>query len=165
MNVVARRFGDINPPRDLELPKGDPVARAQIQKMLSEMESAPSDCVMGEDEFKTDHYFSDGVYCRQIFLPKGVFVVGKIHRTSHLNIISTGDVTVRTQYGIDRLKGPCTFKSEVWTQRAVLAHEDTIWTCVHPTELTDVDEIEADIIAKSYDEYDKLLEGGVKWLG
>ena len=34
------------------------------------------------------HYFVNGVYGREIFIPAGVLVAGRIHKTEHISIIS-----------------------------------------------------------------------------
>ena len=44
-----------------------------------------------------EHSFSDGIYVRKIFIPKGVFVVGKIHKHDHPNFLLEGEVSVLTE--------------------------------------------------------------------
>jgi len=156
-NVLRQHFGDISP-----APAGDKATRDRIQELAWSLTGQLKAGSLEEDHSQVTHHFSKGVYCREIFMPKGSLIVGKIHKTAHMNIISQGDISVRTQFGSDRFKAPHAFKSEIGTQRAVYAHEDTIWTTIHPTELTDVDEIESEIIAKSYKEIEdmkKLTEG------
>ena len=41
---------------------------------------------------------------------------------------------------------------------AIYAHEDSTWTTIHATDLTDPDEIEDEIIADSFEELDLMLE-------
>ena len=103
-------------------------------------------------DFPLRHTFTSGIYCREIFIPKGSVIVGKIHRHDHINFISRGDVTVLTKDGLKRIKGPCTMVSSAGTKRAVYAHEDTVWTTIHanPTNETDLAKIEAFTIAKTY---------------
>jgi hypothetical protein len=92
-------------------------------------------------------------YGRQIFLPKGSIVIGKIHRHQHLNFIMQGRVSVSTEFGVKRFCAPCMFVSEVGLKRAVYAIEDTTWATVHLTEHRgeeNLDKIEDEVIAKSY---------------
>lgn len=98
------------------------------------------------------HHFAPGVYAREIFLPAGVTVVGKLHKHAHLNIISKGSVLVSTEKGNEQFDAPFTFTSYAGTKRAVHALEDTIWTTIHVTDKTDLEEIESEIIAKDYSE-------------
>jgi hypothetical protein len=101
------------------------------------------------------HHFAPSVYAREIFMPAGAVVVGKIHKHAHLNIISKGKVIVSTEFGKNELVAPCTFVSEAGTKRAVYIVEDCIWTTIHPTEETDLAKIEDHVIAK---DYESLLE-------
>jgi hypothetical protein len=50
-----------------------------------------------------------------------------------------------------KIAAPATFVSQPGTKRVVYALKDTVWTTVHVTESTDLDEIEAEIIAPSFE--------------
>lgn len=97
------------------------------------------------------HHFSTGIYAREIFIPKGTTLTGKIHRTEHLNIISQGDISVMTEHGIKRLKAPCTIVSKPGTKRVGYAHEDTVWTTIHGTNETDLVRLEEELIAETHE--------------
>lgn len=99
------------------------------------------------------HHFSHGVYARELFIPKGTVLTGKIHKYPQLNIMSQGELSVLTESGVVRVKAPFTIVSPAGTKRVAYAHEDTVWTTVHGTELTDVDEIEKVFIAQTEQEY------------
>lgn len=106
------------------------------------------------------HTFAPGSYAREIFLPRGCIVVGKIHKHAHLNIVTRGRVTVVTEFGpreIDATLAPVTFTSDAGSKRALYCHEDTIWTTIHLTDKTDLAEIEREIIAADYVELDQFL--------
>jgi len=109
------------------------------------------------DVFALKHTFTPGIYSREITLPKGVVVVGKIHRERHLNFISRGHVQVFTEDGgLEELIGPVTMVSEPGTKRTVRVIEETVWTTIHhnPDDLTDLDELEELVIAPSFAAYD-----------
>ena len=40
------------------------------------------------------HHFSKDVYARELFIPKGCFIVGKIHKHENLNILSQGELSI-----------------------------------------------------------------------
>ena len=117
----------------------------RLQGEMLEMEN-----IVGECEVK--HIFAPGVYAREMTIPKGIVIIGKIHKHRHVNIISKGSAEVMTEFGKVHIQAPCTFVSEVGTKRAVLALEDVVWTTIHPTNETDLAKIEDEVIAKSYDE-------------
>jgi hypothetical protein len=121
--------------------------RSKVLQMQDAMSQQPQiDC-------HVDHVFAPGLYARQIQMPAGALVVGKIHKHAHVNTISRGRCIVATEFGYEELTAPHTFVSKPGTKRAVYVLEDTVWTTYHPTEETDLGKIEDHVIAKSYDEY------------
>jgi hypothetical protein len=105
-----------------------------------------------------EHEFTEEGYRRTLDIPKGIVVVGKIHKHAHWNIIHYGHVLVYTpNEGLLELRGPLEFMSTPGTKRAVLALEDTRWTTVHETQETDLAKIEDYVIAKDYDDYNQFL--------
>jgi len=126
---------------------------ALLQGVLEDFPESqnPKEC----DEEYITHFFAPGVYVRQMSIPKGLVLVGKIHKTQHVSIISCGKVSVTTETGTEIIEGPYTFINEPGDKRAIYAHEDTVWTTIHPTEETNLEKIEDMVIAKDYAE----LEG------
>lgn len=104
-------------------------------------------------EMPVTNHFAHGVYGRELFIPKGTVLTGKIHKYSQLNIMSKGDISVLTEGGVKRVQAPFTIVSPAGTKRIAYAHEDTIWTTVHGTEETDIEKIEKRFIAQSEDEF------------
>jgi hypothetical protein len=97
------------------------------------------------------HTYADGVYVREIFIPKNKVLVGKIHKHSHPNFLMSGCVTVITESGgRERLNGPMSMISPAGTKRVVWAHSDTVWITVHVTDKTDVKQREEEVIVPDY---------------
>lgn len=133
----------------------DPVeVRNNILKLEACMQAMPEHQI----EIKTTHHICNGVYAREIFIPKGVTLTGKIHKTEHLNIISAGEITVWTDEGMKRIKAPCTLISKPGMKRVGYAHEDTVWTTIHGTQETDLVKLEADLIAKDFSEIEEMMK-------
>lgn len=107
---------------------------------------------MPQQEAPVKHHFSDGVYVREIFMPEGMLIVGKIHKTKHLNIIQQGACRVVTPTRILDIKAPYTFESEAGEQKVVFMYTDVVWSTVHVTEETDLEKIEEHCIAEEYNE-------------
>lgn len=98
-------------------------------------------------ELPLKHYFADGLYAREMTIPPGAGLTGKVHKTEHIAVISKGDITVWSEeFGTKRIKAPCTFVSAPGTRRAAIAHEETIWTTFHATRETDIDKLEAELV-------------------
>lgn len=109
-------------------------------------------------EIPVRHYFSQGVYAREITIPKGTLCTGLIHKHQQLNILSKGDISVLTADGMVRVQAPFTIVSPAGTKRIALAHEECVWTTIHGTDETDLDKIEAHFIAESDEELAAFLE-------
>ena len=107
------------------------------------------------------HHHSPGVYVREIFMPARSVVVGKVHKTRHLNIIQSGIATIITPYRKFLVAGPCTFESFEGDQKIGIIHEDCVWSTVHVTDEIDVGKIIEEIVASTYEEVEalKILEG------
>lgn len=107
-------------------------------------------------EAPVTNHFAPHVYMRQMDAAAGTIVISKMHRTEHLNILLKGSVTVVTENGIEYLKAPLILCSKPGTKRIGYFHEDSSWVTVHPTDLTDVDEIEKEVIVPE-EEIDAFL--------
>ena len=122
--------------------------------ILRELKPVPMDVV---------NHFSKGVYARELFIPRGTIITGKIHKFENLNIMSKGDVSILMEDGsISRIHAPYTVVSPPGTRRVVFAHEDTIWTTIHGTDERDVDAIEAQFIAQTPAEFELFCEQQLK---
>lgn len=133
-----------------------PVSRQKIIQFEQAMGTL-KDVQFGDQErCPLKHRFADGIYVRDIFFPKGMLVVGKIHRHAHPNFLMSGEVTVVSEaHGKQRFKAPHSWVSEPGTKRIIYAHEDSLWITVHATDETDLVKIEEELIAKSFDELDQ----------
>lgn len=103
-----------------------------------------------------EHHFAPGVYMRQMNAKAGTLVVSKMHRTKHMNILLTGSLTVATENGIELMAAPAVLKSMPGTKRIGYFHEDSSWITVHPTDSTDLEEIEKQVIVPE-EEIDQFL--------
>lgn len=122
-------------------------AREKVNLLETEMRKQP------QIELKTKHHFSYGIYARELLIPKGIMLTGKIHKCTQLNMLVQGEMDVLIGNDVKRIKAPFTIVSEAGTKRIAIAHEDCIWITVHGTHETDIDKIEAFFIAKDEKEY------------
>lgn len=121
--------------------------RAQVYQAEEVMKTLP------QVEMPVTHHFAEGVYGRELFIPKDTILTGKIHKYSQLNILSKGEMSVLTEEGVKRVKAPFHIVSPPGTKRIAYAHEDCVWTTVHGTSERDVEKIEEHFIAQSEAEY------------
>ena len=86
-------------------------------------------------EWPLKHSFSNGVYSRELTIPVGGLLVGKIHKHQHHNFLLKGEIIIITEEGgIETLKAPCSIVSSPGTQRIGYALEETIWATIHLNE-------------------------------
>ena len=128
--------------------------RDQIYALEAALSQHP-DAVFGDSDLcPLTHRFADGIYMREIRIPKGTVLTGKIHKYAHPNFLMSGEVLVVTEHGgREHLKAPLALISQAGTKRAVVALEDTVWITVHATSETDPAAIEAEVIAPDYEAF------------
>ena len=119
----------------------------QIERLESEM------LALGSVELPVVHHFSKGVYARELHIPAGTTITGKIHKHVNLNILSKGEISVLTESGIERICAPFTVVSPPGTKRVAYAHTDCVWTTIHGTDETDLEKIEAEFVTDSHKSY------------
>jgi hypothetical protein len=103
-------------------------------------------------EIIPEMYYGHKSAARVIHIPAGVACTGHIHKYPQINI-SVGDISVTTETGVQRFTGFNIIESPAGTKRALYAHADTIWTTIHGSTATDVETLEAEVIAHSEAEF------------
>lgn len=117
-------------------------AREAIMALQGELANLP------QLDLETLHYFVHGMYARQINIPAGTTLVGKIHKTEHFFMLLKGDMTLWTEDGMRRVQAPYVACAKPGIKRVGFAHEDSVCINVHATELTDLEQIETQLIEK-----------------
>jgi hypothetical protein len=135
----------------------------EVKKKLNDFDEC-EDTTEKLQHDNVNHYFESGMYARELLIPEGAVIVSKVHKSGCINIISKGSVIVIDSNGKKNYDAPVTFTSPAGTQRIVLALEDTVWTCVHKTDITDVDDLVDNLTTETYVEYLKQLEDKT-WYG
>lgn len=111
------------------------VMRDKIVRLQESMSAFP------QVECPVRHTFAPGLYAREMTIPAGVTAVGAIHKTEHITTISKGRILLMTDNGIEEICAPYTGVSKAGIKRAAYALEETIMTCYHPTDETDLDKL------------------------
>lgn len=94
----------------------------------------------------TVHHFSDGLYAKQMHIPKGFMAGTHAHKYSHLSILSKGKVIVRTDTSEQTYTAPACIEIKKDINHSIEALEDAAWFCIHATDVTDVDLIDKVLI-------------------
>ena len=106
-----------------------------------------------DEQFPTTHHFKNGLYTREIFMPKGSLVVSFIHKQNHPSFFMSGEMSILLDTGdIKRIKAPMVVQTEVGTQRVAYIHEDTTWVCVYKTEKENVEDAMKEVYTTNFKE-------------
>ena len=118
--------------------------------------------VNDNDQIPIDHFFMDGVYIRKMTMYQGYIVIGAIHKHRHMCFLLEGHLSVASSAGVREYIAPCYIIAEPGEKRILYAHEDSHWYNTHknPDNIKDVQELEKQIVALSYEEYKKYKEYG-----
>lgn len=104
--------------------------RGQIDALEAHMVKMP------QIDIPVRHRFAEqeGLYAREIVIPKGALMTGRVHKHQHVSVMIRGDMTVLTEQGMQRVRGYHCWVCEPGTKRVGYAHEETVWLTVHHTE-------------------------------
>ncbi len=97
-------------------------------------------------ELPTQNGFGPGFYTRSVLIPAGTVLVGKIHATEHIFMVTQGDISITTDAGVVRVQAPYQVVCKAGMKRAGYAHTDTVCVNIHITNETDLDKLEAELI-------------------
>jgi|Deesub1362B_J571_1020462.scaffolds.fasta_scaffold11400_1 hypothetical protein len=122
--------------------------RKDITTFADYIQSLPEN--LGENPYPLFHVFADGVYSREIHIPAGHIIVGKIHRFESMVYVMKGKLLVADEFGIKMVTAPAQFVSKAGVQRIAYILEDTVWMDVHHTDKTTVTEAEKALFFNSH---------------
>ncbi|SCX58902.1 cupin domain-containing protein [Nitrosospira sp. Nsp1] len=93
------------------------------------------------------HYFSDGVYAKQMHIDAGQYIVSHKHKYSHMSILASGEVVVRIEGEEIRYEAPACIEIGADQHHMITAIKDSVWFCIHATAETDVERIDETLIS------------------
>lgn len=127
--------------------------REKVQIIEDEMRKAP------QVHIPVRHYFCEqGTYAREITIPAGTLLTGRIHKYAQINILSSGTIEVLTENGIETVTAPFTVVSPPGTKRIARAVTKCTWTTILATDETDPDKIEDLFTVETEKDYLAFLE-------
>jgi hypothetical protein len=129
---------------DVESCDQSPAMQAKLDRLELEMSALP------QAECEVAHIFTPGLYTRQVSIKAGTFAVGHYQKSTHLNVMLSGRVTMIEPDG-SNIERCAPFVYVAGPGRKVgYVHEDMVWLNVYPTSETDVSVLEALLLDKIY---------------
>ncbi len=128
-----------------------------FEKKLSNSDLALSKKELHEKN-PVKHLFAGGCYVREIFNPANELLVTKIHKKEHPFFLMEGKMSILTEDGVKHLQAPHYGVTKPGTKRIIYTHTDCVFVTVHATEKTSPSEVEAEVIAKDFNDPTISLE-------
>ena len=152
---------------DIDLPYREKVEKLQqllINSLPDEVDVADNGrTVVYPNQTKYNHYFSDGLYVREMFCEKDYLGFTIIHNTANPLFLMKGKVAFSSEDGVEELTAPTFILTKPGTKRICYWIEDSVIVTVHPNPdgLTDLEEIEKKMFSSTWDQYDENIKQDV----
>ena len=104
------------------------------------------------------HTFAGGCYVREIFNPAGLVLVTKIHKKEHPFFLMKGKMSILTEDGVKTIEAPYNGVTSPGTKRVIFTHEDCVFITVHATNKKTPEDVEEEVIAKSFNDKEISLD-------
>lgn len=108
-------------------------------------------------EFPLRHHFSPGVYGREMLLPAGHVIVGKIHKHENMLVMLQGECELFDGFQRHHIQAPQVWVTPAGSQRAAFAFTDCIFLSVIGTHETDIQKIEEEMAVTTPQQYEQFL--------
>jgi len=133
-----------------------PIAKNSVRESIQRLEDKLA--TYPQVEIPVIHRYSGGIYSREITIPAGVILTGKIYMDDHFDVMVYGDVTVSSDDGEKRLNGFHIFPGAQGKKRAGFTHEETRWITFCKCDEMAEDEYIDHLTAESFDLLEHRLE-------
>ena len=109
--------------------------RARVEALEAAMEQMPPVIC------PIRHHFADGLYAREMTILAGAVVVGAVHKTSHLILVTQGRLQMVTPDGTREVSAGDVIQCAAGTKNAIHALENSKWVnlLANPRNETDTD--------------------------
>lgn len=111
-------------------------------------------------EWPLNHVFHHGQCVRQLFIPQGSILTGRVHKFGNIVFVNSGDISFFTEFGFVRAQAGWMAVSEPGIKRCCFAHEDTLVTTVHILQPMDCDEVEKHLTVETFEEFENFIKEG-----
>lgn len=122
------------------------LTQADMHLRIDALEAALLD--YPEPDHTTIHRFTPHLYSRTFIMPAGSIYTSKQHKTEHQFAVLKGLCSVKNVLTNEwqHIRAPYLGITLPGTRRVLVIHEETVWTTFHPTDETDLEKLEAQLI-------------------
>lgn len=111
--------------------------RERVERLQQAVDALP------QIECPVRWYFAPGIAAREITIPAGTALVGAVHKTENLAVLSKGRMVLATEAGPVEITAPHTLTVKPGDKNAAVALEECVWTnfLANPTNETNTDRL------------------------
>lgn len=95
---------------------------------------------------RTQHHFAAGVYIKQMALRRGHYAETHEHNYDHFGLLGSGEAVVELEGECKVHVGPCVIEIRAGKKHKITALTDIEWFCIHATDETDPEKVDAVLI-------------------
>lgn len=136
-------------------------SRELINSFEQYLKQKPNAVFGNSDLCPVRDFFTDGIYIREMSIPAGIEIVGKIHLYDHPTFLQQGQYYDFNEFtGLQLLEAPYSIISKKGMKRVGHTLTNVIFVTIHanPTNTKDRDELEKINFVDTYQEYDEFLK-------
>ena len=133
----------------------------QLSRSFKDSVSGLVSCLreIDDDQTEINEYVANGSYVREMLIPKGTCVVGRVHKYECVNILLSGKIAIVSNDGQKQImEAPAIFVSQPGHQKIGYAIEDTRWLNTFACDKKDVPNACELFTCESEEEYRLLIE-------
>lgn len=115
---------------------------------------------MPQLDLPVKHYHIEGVYVRELFIPAGTVLTGKIHNKENISILSQGELMFSNgDTGLKSIKAPYTVVDKPGVKRLGYAVTDCTFINVLRSDKKTVPELEEELVSDTFEQYEQKRLG------
>ena len=123
------------------------LALEKVMKTMPQIHSEPK------------HYRVDGVYVRELFIPAGCLLTGKIHNKESIGVLAQGRLRITNGESSFVAEAPYITVDKPGIKRLGYAETDCTFLTIHRTDAEDMGIMENELVSNTFEEYEqKKLE-------
>lgn len=108
------------------------------------------------DGFQLVERVSGGLYLREITIPRGCLLTGRVYKFDHMEMMVRGDITIysATEGKRTRYTDHTVIEAQAGKRQAGFAHEETVWVTVNKVPDIAIEKMQAYTTTRTFAEYD-----------
>lgn len=107
-----------------------------------------------KDPFPLYEKIGGGAYSREVHVPSGYAIAGRIHKQDSMVYLLKGSLVVVTENETKTITAPAQFVSKKGMKKVAYILEDIVWIDIHGTDAETTEKAEEQLFCDTYEEYE-----------